>query len=788
MNSTTKVSLPLAESRCTEVLTDVLRGHQGVHRVSLNLDTGQLKVEYDPRLLDPERALHLVRQSAQAATRRVIQCAARQKYGAEACEHCTDEMRRTLLQHYRAATELPQATFQQGVMLASLASASEPAPTMVEETPPSAPERAEPRPRLSAEKTELLFTILTAVFGLAAWPGTQTGLPEWAAVTLYALSYFFGGYFGLLASLEALKEKVLNVDLLMILAALGAAAIGSPAEGATLLFLFSLSNALQAYAMDRSRKAIQKLLDLRPPVATVRRGSRLETVPVEKLQPGEIVVVRPGERFPIDGEVVQGESEVNQASITGESVPVHKAPGDAVFAATLNGSGALELRVTRLAKDTTLARIVQLVEEAQSAKANTQRALDTFEQYYAYFVLGAAVLLILIPWLVLGESFQPVFYRAMTWLVVASPCALVISTPASILSAIANAARNGVLFKGGVHLEKTATLKAVAFDKTGTLTSGQPSLQMLYALDGDETRLLTLAAAVESRSEHPLARAVVNAAQQRGLNLPQTYDFRAMTGQGVEARVEWNNSTPMIWIGGERLFQERQISIPADLQQKARQWEEMGQTVMFIYCAEAASDGCAKGFLGLLAIADTLREDAIAMIRGLKATGIERVIMLTGDNPRVAAQIAARAGVDEFHAGLLPQDKVTILRQLRERYGAVAMVGDGINDAPSLATADVGIAMGGAGADVAIETADVVLMSSDLRKIPFTIQLARQSQRIVRQNLTFALAVIVLLVASAFGLHLPLPLGVIGHEGSTVLVVLNGLRLLGYKGTTHEQA
>lgn len=788
MDSTTKISLPQAELRCTEVLTDVLQGHQGVHRVSLNLDSGQLKVEYDPRLLDPERALHLVRQSAQLATQRVVQCAVRQKYGDEACEHCTDEMRGALLQHYRAAAELPQATFQQGVMLASLTSVSAPAPTMIEEAPPSAPKTTEPGPPLLSEKIEMLFTILTAMFGLAAWLGTQAGLPAWAVVTLYTLSYFFGGYFGLLASIEALKEKVLNVDLLMILAALGAAIIGSPTEGATLLFLFSLSNALQAYAMDRSRKAIQKLLDLRPPVATVRRGSRLETVPVEKLQPGEIVVVRPGERFPIDGEVVQGESDVNQASITGESVPVHKAPGDTVFAATLNGSGALELRVTRLAKDTTLARIVQMVEEAQSAKANTQRALDTFEQYYAYFVLGAAVLLILIPWLVLGEAFQPVFYRAMTWLVVASPCALVISTPASLLSAIANAARNGVLFKGGVHLEKTATLKAVAFDKTGTLTRGQPSLQMLYAPDGDETRLLTLAAAVETRSEHPLARAVVNAAQQRGLNLPQTYDFRAMTGQGVEARVEWNGSTPMIWIGGERLFQERQIAVPADLQQKARQWEEMGQTVMFVYCAEATNDECAKGFLGLLAIADTLREDAIAMIRGLKATGIERVIMLTGDNPRVAAQIAAQTGVDEFYAGLLPQDKVTILRQLRERYGAVAMVGDGINDAPSLATADVGIAMGGAGADVAIETADVVLMSSDLRKIPFAIQLARQAQRVVRQNLTFALAMIVLLVASAFGLHLPLPLGVVGHEGSTVLVVLNGLRLLGYKGTTHGQA
>jgi Cd2+/Zn2+-exporting ATPase len=390
--------------------------------------------------------------------------------------------------------------------------------------------------------------------------------------------------------------------------------------------------------------------------------------------------------------------------------------------------------------------------------------------------------LILIPWLLLGQPFHPTFYRAMTWLVVASPCALVISTPASILSAIANAARNGILFKGGIHLEKTATLKVIAFDKTGTLTTGKPSLQKIYALRGNENELLRLAASIESRSEHPLAHAVVAAAQERGLNVPQAYDFRAIPGQGVEGRVEGEDGDPWFWIGGERLFQERNIPIPSSLQEQARAWEDSGQTVMFVYCAGSEDGKCSPGFLGLLGIADTLREDAIAMIRGLKTIGIERIVMLTGDNPRVAAQIAAQAGVDEFHASLLPQDKVTVLRELRQKYGPTGMVGDGVNDAPSLTVADVGIAMGGAGTDVAIETADVVLMSNDLRKIPFAIQLARQAQRVVRQNLTFALAVIVILVASAFGFNLPLPLGVVGHEGSTVIVVLNGLRLLGYRG------
>ncbi len=575
-----------------------------------------------------------------------------------------------------------------------------------------------------------------------------------------------------MASIKALKEKTLNVDLLMILAALGAAAIGQPAEGAMLLFLFSLSNTLQTYAMDRSRKAIEKLLDLRPAQATVRRGSRLVTLPIEQLTLGDIVLVRPGERFPIDGEVLSGISDVDQATITGESMPVHKQENDLVFAGTVNGTGSLEIRVTRLAKDTTLARIVKMVEEAQSTKANTQQMLDTFEQRYAIFVLAAAVLLIFVPWLILGHSFQPTFYRAMTWLVVASPCALVISTPASILSAIANGARNGVLFKGGVHLEKTATLKVLAFDKTGTLTSGKPALSGLFSFsETKEEDILRLVAALESRSEHPLARAIVQAAHSRDLNLPSSMEFRAIPGQGVEGVVESRH----LLIGNERMYQERSIRIPVNIMNKASEMHDEGQTAMFVY------DMRSQTFLGLLGVADTLREDAVEMIKALKAIGIEHIVMLTGDNAKVASKIAARAGVDEFHADLLPQDKVTVLKSLQRKYGPVAMVGDGVNDAPSLATADIGIAMGGAGTDVAIETADVVLMSDDLRKIPFSIGLARQARKVVWQNLTFAMCVIVLLVAGAFGAELALPLGVVGHEGSTVLVVLNGLRLLGYK-------
>ncbi len=769
--------------RCTDILEDTLRGYAGIEAVDYDLENGRLQATFDPRLLSPEQALQVVQKASLEAGIRVAHCQARAARGEEACQICTQGLGDSLQEHYAAAAALPSANLNGNVIEVSLnqpqimAAERETiqiAPQIAPQSAPAAPQAATSS-RLSGEQVEILFTVLTVVFGFAGYLVGKTEAPPLVSALLYAAAYAFGGYFGLLESLAALKERSLNVDLLMILAALGAAAIGQPAEGAVLLFLFSLSNTLQSYAMDRSRRAIESLLDLRPAVAMRKEGEQFVATPIEALRLGDIVLVRPGERFPIDGQVLAGQSEVDQSPITGESTPVAKAPGDDVFAGTVNGHAALEVRVTRLAEDTTLARIVKMVEEAQATKANTQQALDAFEERYAIFVLGAAVLLIAIPTIFLGEAFQPAFYRAMTWLVVASPCALVISTPASFLSAIANAARHGVLFKGGSHLETAARIKVVAFDKTGTLTKGTPALTYLRAEDGlDEAELLRLAASVEARSEHPLAQAIVRAAEERGLAISQAESFRALVGQGVEGRIEGQK----IWIGNERLFAERGLTIPARLLQELQRVEEAGQTAMLAY---DASNG---RWLGVLGMADTLRQDALQMIQELKAIGIERVVMLTGDNARVAAQIARRAGVDEFHAGLLPQDKVTVLEQLRKRYGPVAMVGDGINDAPSLATADLGIAMGAAGTDVAIETADVVLMSDDLIKIPYALGLARRARTVVWQNLTFALAVIVLLVAGAFGANLPLTLGVFGHEGSTVLVVLNGLRLLTYKGQT----
>ncbi len=778
-----RMLLPAEGTRCTDVFGDTLKGYAGIHEAEFDVDSAGLRLVYDPRIFSPEMALHVVRTAGRQAGARVAVCASKAANGQTACAGCAANMNNKLVEHYKqlADVNLSQTDFIDGVLKVRLDQKALPASGYAEVsidavlpvqdmTAGNARQPAKPRLDISRRQLEVMFTIGNALFMALGFAAELLKTPAWTAIVSYLAAYVLGGVFGLLDGLTAVREeKKLDVNLLMIVAALGAAVIGQPLEGAMLLFLFSLSNTLQTFALERNRRAIEKLLDLRPPMATVRRGSRLVNLAVEKVVMGDVVIIRPGERIPVDGEIISGESDINQAVITGESVPVQRKPGDPVFASTVNGMGSLEVRTTRLAQDSTLARIVQMVEHAQTSKARTQSTLDQFEQIYAWFVLGGAVLLATVP-LAFGQQFQEVFYRAMTWLVVASPCALVISTPASILSAIANGARNGVLFKGGIHLEKTAGLKVIAFDKTGTLTTGKPTLQTLISLGAQsEDDVLRLVASVESRSEHPLGKAIVNAAHQRAMELEEATEFRAIAGQGIEGRV----AGKVIWVGNERMFGERGVSIPDAILEKLQNVEAAGQTAMLAYQE--------RSWLGIVGVADTIRPDAAQIIERLKAAGVERVVMLTGDNERVAKAVAEKAGVDEYYSGLLPQDKVRKIENLRHTYGDVAMVGDGVNDAPALASADVGIAMGGAGSDVALETADLVLMADDLSSLPHAIGLAKRSKQIIVQNLTFALAVIVLLVISAFGYSLPLPLGVVGHEGSTVLVVLNGLRLLAYK-------
>ena len=635
----------------------------------------------------------------------------------------------------------------------------------------------------NARSLEVASTAATLVLLLAGTLGVWAGLPEALGTPLLALAYLTGGWVAFLNTAPGLLRLKLDVDFLMLVAAAGAAIVDAWGEGAILLFLFSLSNTLQTFAMERSRAAIADLVQQRPEEARVLRDGVESMVPVEALKVRERIVLRPGEMAPTDGKVVEGVSEMDESSITGESQPAPKEPGDSVYAGALNADGALVVQVTRPASESTLARIIQMVEAAQANKAKTQRLLDTAEGYYAWIIVLGVLGLIVVP-VFLGTPFADAFYRAMVVLVVASPCALVISTPAAILSAIARGARAGVLFKGGAYLERMAEIRVVVMDKTGTLTTGQPGLTDVVlarsAPSGfSENDLLAYAAGMESRSEHVIGRAIRRGAEARGVAPIALEQFTALPGRGVYAHIDGFE----VWIGSNRLYDEHGEPMPDDLVAAKERLEREGKSVLVLHRELERHENVGVherggGWLGLIAVADTMRADAPETIAALRAQGIERVVILTGDNEFVAKSIAAEAGIDEYRANLMPEDKVRIVRELQERHGPVLMVGDGVNDAPALAHADIGMAMGAAGTDVALESAHCVLMGDELHRIPFALRLAQRAVRTVRQNLAFSFGVIVVLVASVFLVGLTMPLGVIGHEGSTLLVCLNGLRLL----------
>jgi Cd2+/Zn2+-exporting ATPase len=587
------------------------------------------------------------------------------------------------------------------------------------------------------------------------------------AVAAYAAAFLAGGWQATRTAIAALRAGALDVNVLMLASAAGAATIGYWEEGAILLCLFSLSTTLEAYAMERTRRAIKALLALRPDSALVLREGREYRVPVDSLQVGDAIAVRPGASIPIDGTIISGATSVDQSALTGEAMPVTKAGGDPVFAGTMNGTGAIEVRVTTLARETTLAKIIALVEDAQGQKAITQQRIDRLQQGYAVAVLAASAALATLPTLLFHRPFVSMFYRAMTLLVVASPCALVVGTPATVLAAITNGARRGILFKGGVHLERMARIRAVAFDKTGTLTAGRPRVTDIVPAHGvAPEELVRLAAALEQRSEHPLGAAIVEAAGAAFGALPDPERFEAVPGKGIRGTVD---GLPLL-VGTEAFIEEEGVVLPEPLADAAARLRADGRTTVFVATSRA---------LGVLGISDPVRPEAREACDALRALGIRRVAVVTGDHTGVARAVAAHIRADDVRAETLPQDKAKVIRALQREYGEVAMVGDGINDAPALAAATVGIAMGGAGTDVALETADIVLMSSDLRRVAYAVALSRKTKRVIRQNVTFALAVIGALVAATLLGHLRLPLAVVGHEGSTVLIVLNGLRLLG---------
>ena len=638
-----------------------------------------------------------------------------------------------------------------------------------------------------ATRAEIIFSLASGAFLLAGWAWGRTQVDgatgPWL---LLLLAYVAGGFFTVREAIGNLRHRELKIDSLMIVAAAGAALLGQWAEGALLLFLFSLGHALENYAMGRARRAIEALADLRPETALLRRGEALVEVAVDSLAIGDVIVVKPDARVAADGFVVLGESSIDQAAITGESVPVDKRPvvdataarqrPDAVgpehrvFAGTINQGKVLEVEVTRLASQSTLARVVELVRSAESQKSPTQLFTDRFQKIFVPSVLVLVGLLLFAGWVV-DEPFSATFYRAMAVLVAASPCALAISTPSAVLSGVARAARGGVLIKGGGPLERLGVLHALAFDKTGTLTEGRPRVTDVLPADGvTEQELLAVAIAVERLSDHPLAAAVVRDGADRmgALSVPQATNLESLTGRGLKASVAGQR----VYLGKKSLFDDiGGPAMPASLTANVLAVEQQGRTVFVVRQGDR--------YLGAVGLMDTPREAAKAVMVRLRALGMTRLVMLSGDNQRVADAVAQSVGIDRAYGDLMPEDKVEAIKALRAE-GEVAMVGDGVNDAPALASASVGIAMGAAGSAVALETADVALMGDKLEHLPFVVGLSRQTRRIIRQNLWASLGMVAILIPATI-LGMRMGVAVLFHEGSTLLVVANALRLLAYR-------
>ena len=797
--------VPDARDACVQRLTESLETREGVERAHIREtedDQGaELCIHYDPSVLplahirQIAEALgtqitakfgHVVWQvggiSDQRRAQSVSERVRRLPGVLEAEANATGPLRIEFDQTQTDEDKIRAALRDMGVSLAKL----EPG---TRETPDESHDHDHAHGGIFGAQTELIFVALCGVLLLIAWLLPKfVAMPPWAPLFALVPAYFFGGYYALREAVESMRNGRFQIDFLMLVAAAGAAALGAWAEGALLLFLFSLGHALEGYAMGRAKQAIEALGALAPKTATVRRDGNVEEVAVDALLVGDTVLVKPNERLPADGFVTKGESSINQAPITGESVPVDKVPvqnaakaaekpellddTNRVFAGTINGGGALEIWVTRTSVDSTLARVVKMVNEAETNQSPTQRLTDRFERIFVPAVLTLAVALLFVG-LVVDEPFSATFYRAMAVLVAASPCALAIATPSAVLSGVARAARGGVLVKGGAPLENLGQLTAIAFDKTGTLTEGKPKLVDVVTAEGvDDKDLLRVAIGVEMLSDHPLAAAVVRDGRERLGDAPaaEATNLRSITGRGVVADVDGATT----YIGKGDLFAEIDgPPIPDTLRARIEALEANGRTTMVVRQGDR--------YLGVIGLMDTPREAAPAVIEALHKIGIRRMIMISGDNQKVADAVARAIGLDEARGDLMPDDKVETIKSLRAE-AKVAMVGDGVNDAPAMANATVGIAMGAAGSDVALETADVALMADNLNHLPFAVALSRSTSSIIRQNLWFSLGVVAFLVpATIFGLGIGPAVAV--HEGSTIVVVFNALRLLAFRFT-----
>ena len=806
--------IPDESDACVKRLAAELAGKSGIQKVDVVLATAsepaKLCIRYDPELLSLARITELVRAAGAMLTERyghllwemdgvshqrrarTIAERLREMPGIlEAEANAAGLLRVEFDRQQTSEAAIAQELMRMGVRRAG--AAGEPAAAPETKHPAREPEQSAGDDhahghggRLGAN-SELIFALVSgALLGSGYLIEKLAGLPAWVPTACYVTAYFFGGFYTLREAVDSLRVRRFEIDTLMLVAAAGAAALGAWAEGALLLFLFSLGHALEHYAMGRAKRAIEALAELAPDTATVRRGGQSIEVPVEELVVGDVVIVRPNERLPADGFVIKGSSAIDQAPVTGESIPVDKEPvadpaaarvnpdsvaaESRVFAATINGGGAIEIEVTRRSNETALAKVVQMVSEAETEKSPTQRFTDKFERVFVPAVLLLAVTL-LFAGVVVDEPFSDSFYRAMAVLVAASPCALAIATPSAVLSGIARAARGGVLIKGGAPLENLGSLKAIAFDKTGTLTVGRPHITDVVPVEGaSEEELLSVAVAVEALSDHPLAEAIVRDGRERlGERAPlSASDVRSLTGRGVTATVDGET----VWIGKAEMFGTDGVPAlgPGSAQAIARLRED-GRTTMAVRKGDRD--------LGAIGLMDTPREAAKSALRELHGLGVTRMIMLSGDHQKVAEAIAKDVGLDEAWGDLMPEDKVEAVRKLAGE-DKVAMVGDGVNDAPAMAQATVGIAMGAAGSDVALETADVALMADNLSHLPFVVELSRHTRGIIRQNVFVSLGVVAFLVPATI-MGLGIGPAVAMHEGSTLVVVVNALRLLAFK-------
>lgn len=614
----------------------------------------------------------------------------------------------------------------------------------------------------------LLSAILLAV---GYFIGKQYGEDSVLTAVTYGASIVIGGYELFIKGIKNLFRLQFDMNTLMTVAIIGAAAIGEWGEGATVVILFAISEVLERYSMEKARQSIRSLMDIAPKEAFIRRGSEEMTISVDDIRVGDIMIVKPGQKLAMDGVVIKGTSTINQAAITGESVPVTKTIDDEVFAGTLNEDGLLEVKVTKHVEDTTISKIIHLVEEAQAERAPSQAFVDRFAKYYTPAIMILALAIAVVPPLFVGADWGDWVYRGLALLVVGCPCALVISTPVSIVTAIGNAAKNGVLIKGGIHLEETGRLTAIAFDKTGTLTKGFPEVTDVVTFGvKDERELLAIAATIEKGSQHPLASAIVRKAENLGADLSLAgEDFQSITGKGVKAKV----NEELYYVGSPKLFAELHADMSVETNQRIEQLQKQGKTVMVL--------GTEQHILALIAVADEVRDSSTGVIKELHEIGIKKTIMLTGDNQATAEAIGSRLNVTDVKADLMPQNKLDYIKQLRKDYGNVAMIGDGVNDAPALAASTVGIAMGGAGTDTALETADIALMADDLNKLPYTIRLSRKTLAIIKQNITFSLGIKLVALALIVPGWLTLWLAIFADMGATLIVTLNSLRLLKVK-------